>query len=312
MRVLDTNPSPCPHRSSASGTTVALKCRMDFLHYLIATAGQAVSDGRIPWPGVLWLGFTLWVWSRYSPESRRSGSDADEITEMQRAVHSEPHEFAPVRVEDFRWLDARYYDAAERRLEAAGFRCLGDLENISLSAAFPNLRTAIRNFTGDDGVVTAGVWQVKLRGWLRVPAFLRLVKGDMRVTEFCTEFSDGAFIATLDNLGLDSGSDVREIRRMRLPAGTPVGELVDIHRQRVAAFLEDHAHAVPVPVRSERELRESWARMHAMKCAEMARNHEVDLQHQRHRNHTSSVGAIAPAISAARNAANAPAMTSSV
>jgi hypothetical protein len=71
------------------------------------------------------------------------------------------------------------------------------LENISLSAVFPNLRTAMRNFTGDDGVVTASVWQVKLRGWLRVPAILRLVKGDMRVVEFWTEFSDGKFIATL-------------------------------------------------------------------------------------------------------------------
>lgn len=245
-------------RVSASGTTVALKRRMDFFHHFIATAGQVVSDGRIPWSGVLWLGFTLWALSRYSPDSRRSVRDAERITEMQRAVHSEPHEYAPVRVEDFRWLDARYYDAAQRRLEAAGFRCLGDLENISLSAVFPNLRTAIRNFTGDDGVVTASVWQVKLRGWLRVPTFLRLVKGDMRGVEFCTEFSDGTFVATLNNLGPDSGSDVREIRRMQLPAGTPVEELMDIHRQRVAAFRENHAQAVPVPVRSERELREAW------------------------------------------------------
>jgi hypothetical protein len=209
-------------------------------------------------------------------------------------------------VEDFRWLDARYYDAGQRRLEAAGFRCLGDLENISLSAVFQNLRTAIRNFTGDDGVVAASVWQVKLRGWLRVPAFLRLVKGDMRVVEFCTEFSDGTFVATLNSLGLDSGSDVREIRRMRLPAGTHVEELINIHRQRVAAFREDYATVRPVPVRSERELREVWARMHALKCMEMARNH------QHHRNHASSVAESAPAISAARNAANAPAMTSSV
>lgn len=250
---------------------------MDIFQHLIAAIEQAASSGRIPWSGLLWLAFSLWAFVRFSPDKRRSAEAAERITEMQRAVYSEPHEYAPVRVEDFHWLDARHYDAMQCRLEAGGFRCLGDLENISLSAVFPKLRTAIRNFTGDDGVVTASVWQVKVRGWRRALAFLRLVKGDMRVAEFCTEFTDGTFLMTLNNLGLDSSSDVREVRRMRLPVATPVEELMEIHRQRVAAFVGDHAGVLPVPVRSERKLRESWARAHALKCAEMAGRHSVDM-----------------------------------
>lgn len=249
---------------------------MDIFQHLIAAVERTVSSGRIPWSGLLWLGFSLWAFLRFSPD-RRSVKDADRITALQSAVYSRPHEYAPVRVEDFPWLDARHSDAMQCRLEAGGFRCLGDLENISLSAIFPNVRTAIRNFTGDGGIVTAGVWQVKLRGWWRALAFLRLVKGDILVAECCTEFSDGTFLVTLNNLGLDSISDVREVRRMRLPVETPVEELMEIHRQRVAVFLADHAHIPPVPMRSEREIRESWARAHALKCAEMARNNYVDL-----------------------------------
>jgi hypothetical protein len=250
---------------------------MEIVQHLIASVEQAVSSGRIPWSGLLWLGFTVWALFRFLPDQRRSLNDAERITAMQRAVYSGPHEYAPVRVEDFRWLDPLYYDAMQRQLEAAGFRCLGDLENISLSDVLPNMRTAIRNLTGDGGAVTASVWQVKLRGSQRARAFLRLLKGDMRVVEFGTEFSDGTFLTTLNNLGLDSSGDVREIRRMRLPNETPVEELVEIHRQRVAAFLADHAHVLPVPMRSEREIRGSWARAHALKCAEMARNRYVDL-----------------------------------
>ncbi len=272
---------------------------MDIFQHLVAAVERTLSSGMIPWSGLLWLGFSLWALLHFSP-IQRSASEAERITGLQRSVYSEPHEFAPVRVEDFRWLDARHYSAMQRRLEAAGFRCMGDLENISLSAVFPNLRTASRNFTGDHGKVTASVWQVKPRGWLRVLALLRLVKGDMRVAEFATGLSDGTFIATLDNLGLDSSSDVRGIRRMRLPAGTPVGELLGIHRQRVAAFLADHPRLEPLAVRSERELRESWARAHALKCAEIQRSH------------ASSAGEIADAISAATNAAKMPATTSSV
>ena len=252
--------------------------RMDFVSDLFSAVERAASSFRFTKPNVLLgVGFLLWVLSRIL--SRKGGGEdaARRITEQKRAIYSVPHEYAPVRVHDFAWLDEHYYDEVQRHLESIGFRCFGDVENLSLSAVYPNMRTAIRDFASADGIVTGSIWQLKMRGWLRVLAFFRVLKGDMRVVDLDTEFSDGTFLATANNLGLDPSSEVPGIERIQLPNATPIGEAVALHRRRVAEILAQRPGVAPVLARTARCVRDAAARAHKLKCEENARNNFVDL-----------------------------------
>jgi hypothetical protein len=140
------------------------------------------------------------------------------------------------------------------------------------------MRTATRELAAADGVLTAAIWQVKVRGWRRLLALAGMVKGDVRVVDVATEFSDGTFVATANNRGLDFSSDVPGIERLRFANETPIEEMVASHRQRVAEYLAAHPETQPVRLRTARELRQSVTRAHELKCAEMARYRFVDLQ----------------------------------
>lgn len=264
---------------AAFGNGGCFPMRMDFLNELLAAVEHSAPPIRFTkFTALLGLWLLLWVLGRVLPKKGSGEDAARKITEEKRKLYSAPHEYAPVRVHDFRWLDARYYDETQRLLESIGFKCFGDVENLSLTAVFPNMRTAIRDLASGDGVVSASVWHFKVRGWLRVLALLRLLKDDLRVVDLGTEFSDGTFLATANNLGLDPSSDVPGIERIQLLYATPIEDALVGHRRRVAEILAQRPGVAPVLARTGRDVREAAARAHALKCGENARNNFVDLQ----------------------------------
>lgn len=252
---------------------------MDFFSDLFAAVERSASSVRFTrLCTLLGIWFLLLVLGRILSRKGAGENAARKITEQKRAIYSGPHDYAPVRAQDFRWLDERYYDETQRRLESIGFQCFGDVENVSLSAVYPNMRTAIRDFASADGVVSGSVWQVKMRGWLRVLAFFRMLKGDVRVVDFDTEFSDGTFLATANNRGMDPSGDVPGIERIQLPNAMPVEDVLAIHRKRVREILAQRSGVASVPVRTAGDVRAAAARAHVLKCEENARNHYADLE----------------------------------
>lgn len=244
---------------------------MEFLSDLFGAGGSAT------WP-LLLAGCTVarraWriLAGTSTPEER-----ARKVTEQKRAIYSAPHEYAPVRVDDFRGIDAGYYDAAQRWLESVGFQCFGDVENLSLSAVYPNMRTAIRDFASADAIISASIWQVKMCGSLRVPAFFRLRKRDLRVVDFRTEFSDGTFLSTTNDREFDPSRAVPGIERIQLANITPVEDALAAHRRRVSDILTQQPGVAPVLMRTAKDVRSGFARAHAFKCEEYARHDFVDL-----------------------------------
>ena len=136
----------------------------------------------------------------------------------------------------------------------------------------------MRDLASGEGVTSACVWHFKVRGWMRLLSAAGMLKGSVRVVDLMTEFSDGTFFCSANNLGLDPSSDVPGIERLQLPNETPVEEMLATHRRRVAAILAERAGVVPVLIRTAQELRQSCTRQHLLKCAENARNNYVDLQ----------------------------------
>lgn len=248
---------------------------MHFVGPLFAASDGAVSNcGGFCQLALLGLCFAVWarVWGKGRVEAQ-----ARRIRAMQMALLSDPHEYGPVRVSDFYWLDSRYYSEMERRLDAKGFRNLGDVENLTRSAAFPWMRTAARELVGEDGVLTAAIWQIKIRGWRRVLSLVGMGKGDEQGVDVWTEFSDGTFLATANNRGLDFSSDVPGIERIGFSDGIAIEEMLEVHRQRFAEYLAMHPGTQPVRIRTTRELRQSVTRAHEFQCAAMARNRFIDL-----------------------------------
>ena len=251
---------------------------MDYLGHLFAALRSVIfSRGNSTVPVLLGLWFAVWIAGRILARMATPEERARKVTGQKRAIYSAPHEYAPVRVHDFRWLDAGWYDATQRWLESVGFRCFGDVENLSLSAVYPKMRTALRGLASGDGVVSASIWQVKIRGWMRLLVWFRLLKGDMRVVDFDTEFSDGTFLSTANNREFDPSSDIPGIERIQLPNATPIEDVLVAHRRRVAEILTQRPGITPVFVHTAKDVRSAAARAHMLKCDEHARNNFVDL-----------------------------------
>ena len=247
---------------------------MAFLSDLLAAFHRAMFSGG---SRVFSLLLVVWLAGRLLARRGSPGERARKVAQQKRALYSAPHEFAPVRARDFPWLDAAFYDATQRWLESVGFRCFGDLENVSLSAVSPEMRTAIRDLASGDGVVSASIWQVKMRGGRRVAAIFRLRKGDRRVVDFVTEFSDGTFLSTSNNREFASTSPVPGLERLPLPEASPIEDALVAHRRRVAEILTRRPGITALLVRTAKDLRSSAARAHALKCGEHARHPFLDL-----------------------------------
>jgi hypothetical protein len=227
---------------------------------------------------------------------------AQKILDTQIAVWGGPHEYRLVDPAEFEGLDKAFYDDNRRWLEGHGFQFLADVENTTLTKVMPNLRTFLRVMAGDEGAVTAALYQARLEppaipqsalpdiddeeeeaeedefngedadkadaddGADEVePPAPRFVNG----FELESELTDGTFLVTNYLSENDRMPDVEGVKKVRLPSETPPDELLAAHRQRVA-----EARASGSAVRALAtfdEVMASQHRMHAIKAAHQRR-----------------------------------------
>lgn len=178
---------------------------------------------------------------------------ARKIVATSKAIYSAPHEVVEVRASTFRDLDHRFYDATRVELEALGFRFLADIEDLTLSRQFPSMRTFIRSLTGDQGTISAAIYQLKFRGFYRILQLAGLLARRPFFVDFETEFSDGTFLATSNTAETDLNSAVPEIHRYRLAQAAPVAQLLAVHREQLE--LRRQKGLIPTRVSSLAEAR---------------------------------------------------------
>ncbi len=154
------------------------------------------------------------------------------ILDLQREAHSGHNEFRGASPEEFPHINVRYYDQMQRRLERIGFATLGDIESRRASRVIPNMRTFIRAFLDGDGTM-ASVYDIKIRGWMRILQLIRLLPTNLKAVVLESELSDGSFVVTANCLHTDSSGEVPGIKRTRLPRETPVEESLAIHKATV-------------------------------------------------------------------------------
>src|SRR6476646_9989122 len=118
-------------------------------------------------------------------------------------VYGEPHELARVDPEQFPEADLDWYDRARKELEAKGYSCLGDVEDLTLSKIYPNNRTFLRLFVDAGRMIRASIYHLHPRGV--VVSLLQLVQlfpRHVRVIELSSEVQ-GKFLVTSNTHGLE-------------------------------------------------------------------------------------------------------------
>ena len=173
--------------------------------------------------------------SRVARRAPTPAGAAAEIMRQQKAVYGGLHEFARVGPEAFDGLDLEYYDNAGSFLYTQGYGYLADVQNKTLQQSFRWAHTVIRMFLGDGGVVSAGVYHVRLSGWPRALQWVGLLARRMKCVDLETELSDGSFVVTANARGVDTTGEFPGIDRHSMPPLTPLHELLAAHRDRVAA-----------------------------------------------------------------------------
>lgn len=196
------------------------------------------------------------------PTARRA---ARSILEQQKALHLGRHEFRRVSPSDFPKLDPRFYDGARDWLAGKGFEFVGDAEDLTLSAAVPSARTFTRLLVHESGTICAEAGQIVFRGFTRLKLALASFPYEIRIISFRTEFSDGSFLTTANDQGVNRLSEVRGVQRIQRDPDFPLPSLLEAHEIAISRTLARNPGLTMLAARSYEEVMESGGRLQDLK-----------------------------------------------
>ena len=210
-------------------------------------------------------GILLWWISDRVPTD--AAGAAEDILNQQKALYSGLHEFRAADPRDYSGADLGFYERAQKTLERNGFRFLGDVEDVTATREFPQMRSFLRVMSGDEGAVMAAIYHVKLRGLFRLMQFFGAVPKQLKMVDLETELSDGTFIVTCNSKGADTTGAVPKIARFQYSIETTPEELLRLHREQIQQAQIREPRLVPVPARTLNEVLAAQNRLQEIKNA---------------------------------------------
>ena len=202
--------------------------------------------------------FLLGIVARFAQTPSEAAAS---LSKMERELYTPVHEKRRVdgetTIREY-GLDRDFYRTRTAELEAARFRTVGDLVDVTAEQATSWARAVIRTFIGDNGTTMAAVFDVRIRGLARLAQLLGVIARDMRTVDFETEFSDGTFACTSNAVSASKTTEVPGISRLFLPLRSTTRELLDAHHAHVA-------RVAPIRVVTFADVEASQDRMQAMK-----------------------------------------------
>jgi mRNA-degrading endonuclease toxin of MazEF toxin-antitoxin module len=157
---------------------------------------------------------------RNGPPDLTSGNPLDQGVPV-----PDRYEYRWVDAADFPNLDREFYDETQAALESLGFRWLGDRENLTLTKAFPKLRTFVRAMVSADGTISSYHYHIQ--------AITPKGTRNIQTIELGSELSDGTFLTTSNSLQSAPGTTYPGIDSKRHAAATSPDELLCDHRERL-------------------------------------------------------------------------------
>ncbi len=157
---------------------------------------------------------------------------ARSIQEQSQKLYSGRHEYREVGLDEFRGLDLSFYECSTSELRDAAFLLLGDVEDLTATAAAPNMRAAIRILTSADRLTTAAIYHVKVRGAIGLLLWF-FGKSSIRTIEFESYAESGLVIATSTSSLASSMDQPQEVRIEYLASSSTPSTLVERHAERL-------------------------------------------------------------------------------
>jgi hypothetical protein len=259
----------------------------------VASPGSILLDVAIlAWCSYrLWQGTSGWGWkvlfivvivisglSLFGKLMRRgvgAGEDdrstAENIHNLQKGMYAGPHEYRDADDAELRGLDPAFYERTTVALRQLGFRVVGQIVDVTAERVTPWARGVVRCLLDTGGTVTAGVYNVKLRGWYRLFQIFGALSRDLRTIDLETELSDGQFVTTSTAGDAALASEFTGVHRRFYPKDVGVADLVERHREHVTEAVAACAQGVhPVALRNFRDVRASQERLQVLKSAHRA------------------------------------------
>lgn len=191
---------------------------------------------------------------------------ARSLLQKQKTLYSGHSEYADATPSDFPRADHKFYEEAQKAMTALGLHWVGDIENLKATRSYPRMRTFLRCFISQDGLVMAAVYHVKMRGLPGVMALLGLLPKDIRTCDFETEFKDGTFLATSNGKGVNRLATCTGIDAHLLEPATAIETLLARHRQELERHVKELGREA-LCMHSKEELLASQDRQEALKVA---------------------------------------------
>lgn len=179
-----------------------------------------------------------------------------------KSVYAGDHDLQAADPRDFGWMNQSHYESATKSLEDRGFIHLEDIEDLTLSRAFPRTRTFIRSMIGAEGTLQAGVYDISPRGSYRFLQLLGAISRDFRTIDLVTELTNGRFVlsSTADKK-MASGNVPPEADAEFYPRDMPIDEYLEAHVARVQSALDAEPGLDILRVHTARESRDSQCRL---------------------------------------------------
>jgi hypothetical protein len=192
---------------------------------------------------------------------------ADAYAEQQRTLYGGLHEYREATEQDLRLLDGKFYDRATADLTAAGFRHMRDVVNVTVSSVWPRNLAVLRGFVGDHETTMAAAYHLRIFGPVRVLQVLGVIARNLRTIEFETELSDGTFVTTANDAVSNKSTGYPFIDRQQFQPDTPLRQMLESHRARLAAIVASRPGVEPVRIHNYTDYRAAQDRVHLLKSA---------------------------------------------
>lgn len=206
---------------------------------------------------------------------------AEAILESMQEVYSSPPSMVAADENNFNHLDINSYRDFSKKMKAANFRLVGDLEILGLSNSPTALikGTMIRNAISENGFLLGAYYQTKPRKGRRIKLLLRgilnlrlidapkdFIKAMVtrHCVEFETEFQDGRQLITSNAEAAGMMSGPPTIENNFFPYGTSINALLSCHMKRL---LEIAKESPPIRLQSLDDILQMQKRQSMLKIA---------------------------------------------
>lgn len=218
---------------------------------------------------VLVVLIVLWA-SRKSKQAKAKNLAKKSNADIKKTLEENYPEYEPKELRSVKGIDYDFYEKNSEAMGLEGFSIKGDFQDLEHNRNFPKQQTVLRFMVSQDRTIMAALYHLPVQFINKLLLWSMGNFSKFRTIDLETEFTDRHFVMTTTAALLLS--DPPEFRRNLLPASTPVKELVRLHRESVAAYLDRNHDVETVRFNNLNDIMDSQAR-----GAELSRIHRKNM-----------------------------------